>query len=56
MMNHPEQVQLKRQVRISDDGERMNIALQSLRQENNRLNDLVVLLSDRVIRTFPGNE
>jgi hypothetical protein len=55
-MTLPEQVPIKRKVQISDDGERMNIALQSLKQENSRLNDLVVLLSDRVIRTFPGNQ
>ena len=56
MMTFPEQVQIKRRVQISDDGERMKIALQSLKQENSRLNDLVVLLSERVIRTFPGND
>jgi len=52
-MSLPEQVLIKRQVQISDDGERMKIALKSLKQENSRLNDLVVLLSERVIRPFP---
>jgi hypothetical protein len=56
MMTFPEQVQIKRRIQISDDGERMKIALQSLKQENSRLNDLVVLLSERVTRTFPGND
>jgi hypothetical protein len=53
MMILPEQVTVKRPVQISDDGERMKIALESLTQENGRLNDLVVLLSERVIRPFP---
>jgi len=56
MMTFPEQVLIRRQVQISDDSERLNIALKSLKQENNRLNDLVMLLADRVIRPFPGNE
>jgi hypothetical protein len=53
MMTLPEQVLIKRRVEISDDGERMKLALTSLRQENSRLNDLVVLLSERVMRPFP---
>jgi hypothetical protein len=53
MMTLPEQVLIKRRVRISDDGERMKIALKSLKQENSRLSDLIVLLSERVIRPFP---
>jgi hypothetical protein len=53
MMTFPEQVLIRRRVQISDDGERMKIALKSLKQENSRLNDLIVLLSERVIRPFP---
>jgi hypothetical protein len=53
MMTLPEQALVKRQVQISDDTERMKIALKSLKQENSRLNDLIVLLSERVIRPFP---
>ena len=56
MMTLPEQVLINRRVQISDDGERMKLALKSLKQENSRLSDLIVLLSERVIRTFPGNE
>jgi hypothetical protein len=52
-MTRPEQAIIKRPVQISDDGERMEIALQSLKQENGRLNDLVVLLSEKVILPFP---
>jgi hypothetical protein len=53
MMTRPEHVIGKRRVKISDDGERMKIALESLKQENGRLNDLIVLLSERAIRPFP---
>ena len=53
MMTRPEQIIMKRPVQISDDGERMKIALESLKQENGRLNDLIILLSERVIRPFP---
>ena len=53
VMTLPEQVLIKRRVQISDDGERMKIALKSLKQENGRLNDLIVLLSERVILPFP---
>ena len=56
MMTLPEQVLIKRRVQISDDGERMKIALKSLKQENSRLSDLIVLLSERAIRPFPTNE
>jgi hypothetical protein len=52
-MTLPEQVLIKRRVQISDDGERMKIALKSLKQENSRLSDLIVLLSERAIRPFP---
>jgi hypothetical protein len=55
-MTLPEQVLIRRRVQISDDGERMRLAIESLKQENSRLNELVVLLSERGIRTFPGNE
>ena len=53
MMTRPEQIILKRPVQISGDGERMKIALESLKQENGRLNDLIVLLSERFILPFP---
>jgi hypothetical protein len=53
MMALREQVIIQRHVKISDDGERMKIALESLKQENGRLNDLIMLLSERVIRPFP---
>jgi hypothetical protein len=53
MMTLPEQVLIKRRIQISDDGERLKIALKSLKQENSRLSDLVVLLSERAIRPFP---
>jgi antirestriction protein ArdC len=53
MMTPPEQVLIKRRVQISDDGERMKIALKSLKQENSRLSDLIALLSERVILPFP---
>jgi hypothetical protein len=56
IMNLPEQVLIRRRVQISDDGERMRLAIESLKQENSRLNELIVLLSERGIRTFPGNE
>jgi hypothetical protein len=39
MMTFPEQVLIKRRVQVSGDGERMKIALQSLKQDNSRLND-----------------
>jgi hypothetical protein len=52
-MTLPEQVLIKRRVQISDHAERMKIALKSLKQENSRLSDLVVLLSERVILPFP---
>ena len=52
-MTRPEQVIMKRPVQISDDGERMKIALKSLKRENGRLNDLIVLLAERVILPFP---
>ena len=53
MMTPPERVPVKHRVQISDDGERMKIALKSLKQENNRLSDLIALLSERVILPFP---
>jgi hypothetical protein len=53
MMTHPAQIIMKRPVQISDDGERMKIALESLKHENGRLNELIVLFSERVIRPFP---
>jgi hypothetical protein len=53
MMTLPEQALIKRRVQISDDGERMKIALKSLKRENSRLSDLIVLLSESVIRSFP---
>jgi hypothetical protein len=53
LWEHMMQALIKRQVQISDDTERMKIALKSLEQENGRLNDLIVLLSERVIRPFP---
>jgi hypothetical protein len=53
-MTLPEQVPTKRRVQISDDGERMKIALKSLKQENSRLNDLIVLLSEGSYEPFPG--
>lgn len=53
MMTLPAQALIKRRVQISDDGERMKIAVKSLKQENGRLSDLIVLLSERVIRPFP---
>jgi hypothetical protein len=53
MMALREQVIIQRHVKISDDGERMKIALESLKQENGRLNHLIILLSERVIRPFP---
>jgi hypothetical protein len=52
-MTLPEQVLIKRRVQISDDGKRMKIALEPLKQENGRLNDLIVLVSERVIQPFP---
>jgi hypothetical protein len=52
-MAHTEQVIIKRHIEISDDGERMKIALKSLKRENGRLNDLIVLLAERVILPFP---
>jgi hypothetical protein len=56
MMTLPEQALTRHRVQISDDGERMKLALRSLREENSRLNDLVVLLTERVIRPFPENQ
>jgi hypothetical protein len=47
MMTLPELVLIKRREQISDDGERMKIALKSLKQESGRLFALVVLLSER---------
>ena len=50
----PQQLLISGRVPILDNGERMKIALQSLERENGRLNNLVVLFSERIIEPFPG--
>jgi hypothetical protein len=54
MMALPQQLLISGRVQILDNGERMKIALQSLERENGRLNNLVVLFSERVVEPFPG--
>ena len=56
MMTAPEQKPEKNRPQILDDTDRMKAAMEALEKENRSLKDLVVQLSELVIRKVTGKK